>query len=332
VYNKIKIKIGVYYTEMENCIYCEKLYTKRGISRHRKKCKEIHDISNENIIMEKNKECYIIKLPGDCLRIIRDFLQYRDEFTTYARHYRFFMNISLLCKQFFPIFSLNGESMKNLSALETKEKISRKCANNNYGIDNNELDLIYHEGKKHRHRRDKDKIFIQVKIINAAYKKYGTFYNYQIQKKQREIDEKNRKELAEKEKKMRKEELIQKLREHNLPLREDSTLCYRYIYDNIGEINDVVNTMVEMDFFHKYTNYSNEYYNIQSNYIDFQRSMSFGDYYYLTSDDKKRISNMAKKSCLEKWCSTISSYDIAIKYPHLPITLHENVRRIMEKI
>ena len=71
---------------MEKCIYCEKSYTKKGISRHRNKCKETYN-NNEMISSEQKKECYIIKLPGDCLHIISDFLQYRDEFTTYARYY-----------------------------------------------------------------------------------------------------------------------------------------------------------------------------------------------------------------------------------------------------
>ena len=51
-----------------------------------------------------------------------------------------------------------------------------------------------------------------------------------------------------------------------------------YIYENIGNPEEIVTIMVEMNFYFSCTNYSNLIYNYTSNYVDNARSYSFGYY------------------------------------------------------
>lgn len=58
--------------------------------------------------------------------------------------------------------------------------------------------------------------------------------------------------------------LYNRLQEHNLKIRDDSELCKNYIDNNDGNIDDVVDMMIEMNWFCKYTNYNNYYRNIDT--------------------------------------------------------------------
>jgi len=118
------------------------------------------------------------------------------------------------------------------------------------------------------------------------------------------------------------------LREHNLALRDDSTLCNKYIENNIGDVNEIVTIMVEMDFYFKYTQYSNILYNQRSNYIDNERSYRYYDWDYyitLTSKDKTMLSTSAKKEALKLWCNKRKDCDDAISQPYLPRSLRDKV-------
>lgn len=63
----------------------------------------------------------------------------------------------------------------------------------------------------------------------------------------------------EKAKADRKSALIAKLSEYNLVLRNDSRVCNRFIESNIGDINEVVRIMREMNWFYTKTNYPRVY-------------------------------------------------------------------------
>ena len=58
--------------------------------------------------------------------------------------------------------------------------------------------------------------------------------------------------------KLRTEELTNLLNEYGCKLRSDSRLCSDYI-KNGGDVNYVVRTMIEMNFYFNFTNYADEY-------------------------------------------------------------------------
>jgi hypothetical protein len=74
----------------------------------------------------------------------------------------------------------------------------------------------------------------------------------------------------------RKKELIKRLEERNLVLRNDSTYCSEYIYENKRNINEVLNMVEEMNFFYTKTGYPqilrNIYRENRDYYIDFSES------------------------------------------------------------
>lgn len=68
---------------------------------------------------------------------------------------------------------------------------------------------------------------------------------------QKYIEEKHQREIEE-----RKNILIDKLAAHGLQLRDDSVLCNSYIDRGRGDLNKIVKTMKEMDWYYKNTDYS----------------------------------------------------------------------------
>ena len=59
---------------MEKCIYCNKVFTKRGVKRHTNKC-------NKGV----NIQSYITinSLPYDCINIIREYLLHKETYIKY---------------------------------------------------------------------------------------------------------------------------------------------------------------------------------------------------------------------------------------------------------
>lgn len=56
-------------------------------------------------------------------------------------------------------------------------------------------------------------------------------------------------------KKERKDELTEELNKFGLNLREDSILCRKYIQQDEGDLEDIVERMCEMKYLHEYTNF-----------------------------------------------------------------------------
>ena len=75
---------------------------------------------------------------------------------------------------------------------------------------------------------------------------------YQEKKKQRSI---KRQETIDNARQQRQEELETKLHQRGLELRSDSRLCDAYIDHGKGNVDEIVNIMHEMDFYHQHTEY-----------------------------------------------------------------------------
>lgn len=120
----------------------------------------------------------------------------------------------------------------------------------------------------------------------------------------------------------RKNNLIIELKKNGLKLRNDSEICQKYIDNNEYDLDYVVNTMVEMNFYYSYTNYSNI----------FQEEKREADRYYDSDEgryvyDYIEVSNISKQRALTKWCSKYSSYEIAIENNVLPKSLYNKVEQ-----
>ena len=104
--------------------------------------------------------------------------------------------------------------------------------------------------------------------------------------------------LSNKQKK--RECLKNELNKYNLKIRNDSVLCDNFIEgDDTYTLNELVNIMVEMDWYYKYTNYSKIIKNLYNEF--FYKQRSYGYYDELNEYDKMEISKNAKKISLEQW-------------------------------
>lgn len=307
---------------MENCIYCDKIFTKRGVKRHTNKC------NKKSPTPIKNNKSYnsnaIFVLPDDCLRIIQEFLLCNEMYNTHKRFFSIHLNYALSCKIFYSIFLLDSKKYQLLYNEEINTKIDRRKSSYMYGLTDNDLDIIY-GNKKHRQIRQRDKIYQLDKIMDFSCNKYGSYNNYIDEKNRIELEKKKQKEIKLLEIKQREEQIIELLKQHNLLLRDDSTLCYGFIENNIGDVTEIVTIMVEMDFYFKYTNYSSIFYDYKSNYI--YNARSYNNYYYsLSNEEKNKLSKSSKKEALKGWCMKQKKYDDAINQKYLPKSLHDKIK------
>lgn len=102
----------------------------------------------------------------------------------------------------------------------------------------------------------------------------------------------------------RKKELIFELGKHNVNFRDDSELCKKYICGSETDINYVVNTMVEMEFYFKETMYrqiykkdKSEAKHINSNWDDDKeeslrtraKEKAFKNYHFRHKNNKEKM-------------------------------------------
>lgn len=307
---------------------CKELGLKKYKSK--KKAELIKLIENyENNLIKLENRINIDKLPYELLVIIKDYLNIKDIFYSAKIYFRIQSNYSLVCKSMYNVFMLNSKEYEKMSINESKKLINRKECINIYGISENELDIIY-GNKIHRNFNQKTFIYNMVNVMELSYKKYGDYDNYIKIKKLKELEQKIYQENIEKEINNRKLMLISMLKKHNLQLRNDSLLCYNYIQNNIGDPEEIVKIMVEMDFYFKHTDYSNVISSFTSNYIDYRKHYIYDDYGYfdinLSQNEKNNLSEQAKKEALKKWCKNKLDYNNALSDNKLPLSLYDKVK------
>jgi hypothetical protein len=307
---------------------CKELGLKKYKSK--KKAELIKLIENhENNLTKLENRINIDKLPYELLVIIKDYLNIKDIYYSAKIYFRIQSNYSLVCKSMYNVFMLNSKEYENTSINESKKLINRKECINIYGISENELDIIY-GSKSHRNFRQKTVIYNMVNVMELSHKKYGDYDNYIKIKKLKELEQKIYQENIIKEINNRELLLISMLKKHNLQLRDDSLLCNNYIQNNIGDPEEIVKIMVEMDFYFKYTDYSDLIYEYTSNYIDYRKHYIYDDYGYfnikLSQKEKNNLSEQAKKEALNQWCKNKLDYNNALSDNKLPLSLYDKVK------
>lgn len=230
-----------------------------------------------------------------------------------------------------------------------KEKILRnnllknKLQSNNYentdisnkylnSIDNISLEDAYNSIRELKFRKQNIKVVFTENNIdynsNINLHNEGVMMNNYIYKNNIDINEVVKFIVDKIE---RKQLLIDKLKQNGLKLRNDSELCSKYINNNDNSLEYVVNTMIEMDFYFKYTEYSSEfnkekphkYYNNNYNKYGYDDD-DYCNYDYILA------SSNAKNNALHKWCKKYNSYEEALNHK-LPISLYDKVLKIFEK-
>jgi hypothetical protein len=307
---------------------CKELGLKKYKSK--KKAELIKLIENhENNLTKLENRINIDKLPYELLVIIKDYLNIKDIYYSAKIYFRIQSNYSLVCKSMYNVFMLNSKEYENTSINESKKLINRKECINIYGISENELDIIY-GSKSHRNFRQKTVIYNMVNVMELSHKKYGDYDNYIKIKKLKELEQKIYQENIIKEINNRELLLISMLKKHNLQLRDDSLLCNNYIQNNIGDPEEIVKIMVEMDFYFKYTDYSDLIYEYTSNYIDYRKHYIYDDYGYfnikLSQKEKNNLSEQAKKEALKEWCKNKLDYNNTLSNNKLPLSLYDKVK------
>jgi hypothetical protein len=101
-------------------------------------------------------------------------------------------------------------------------------------------------------------------------------------------------------------------------LRYDSRLCNNYVDNGIGDINEIVNIMVEMKFYINHTSYFDK---IECEIMQSLRN----DGYY----NRDHESYLAKGKALHAWCKQYKNSN-DINYDILPNTLHQTAYNIVQ--
>ena len=116
-------------------------------------------------------------------------------------------------------------------------------------------------------------------------------------------------------------------------MRNDSDICNEYINFNKRSLEEVVNIMIEMNFYFTYTSYRGYCKSIRRNYSYKEYDdEDYGYYHYECSLDKYEISMKAKNIALNDYFYKFNSYDEAILDNRIPIILHDTVKNIMVEI
>jgi hypothetical protein len=101
------------------------------------------------------------------------------------------------------------------------------------------------------------------------------------------------------EQKNRKAELVKKLEDKGLQLRDDSKLCKQYIKHGEGNLQYIVDVMEEMDWFYKNTKYAKFYKEAKDReYEDWRSYRSWGESFEY---DSTEISEIAKKNAISDY-------------------------------
>ena len=112
------------------------------------------------------------------------------------------------------------------------------------------------------------------------------------------------------------------LEENGCILRNDSVLCKRYI-DNIFksscDVHEIVDTMVEMKFFHEHTSYKRILDNLYDNLYNYKYSDDYEDDYYSKRINNIDLSKRAKDTALKLWLKNTDKS--SEKYKLLPRSL-----------
>ncbi len=157
------------------------------------------------------------------------------------------------------------------------DKITMTNAKKIYRLNDTDLQELDLEIKTNPHKRSLAMyLYNKNDIINVFKQKYDLNSNYDVQQKIKEIEE-TKKERAEKRlmnsmnaKIMRKNELVERMKQYKLVIRNDSKLCKGYIDGTITEysVDDIVKRMCQMKYLYDYADIQSAFSKAYEEYND----------------------------------------------------------------
>ena len=171
-----------------NCIYCLKEYTFRGIKKHHSFCKVKKEVEHQKKYDDEkikincdeykvaNKNDYLNNIPEDCLRVIFDFYNGKDEFTTSKRVCRNLFRVAVTCKRLYKIFK-PPISLYKSHLVELKNKLYQTYAKKIYKLTDKDIECVKCENKYMY--QTNCKLYLTVDILDKCLDKYGSHENFE---------------------------------------------------------------------------------------------------------------------------------------------------------
>ena len=165
---------------------------------------------------------------------------------------------SVLFRDFFGIigFSSHTELVEKVKR-EKETKITKTMAMQKYHLTDKDLVGLDHELCTNPRFRSSApmKLFFLLHIVRASIRKWGSKSNMETTLAIKEERARQRRVTKASRENKRRNDLVKALRGRGLALRGDSRVCEEFIVKGKRKLDEVVDTMEEMKFFHEHTNY-----------------------------------------------------------------------------
>lgn len=203
-------------------------------------------------------------VPLDCVRSIFEMALDKDDYWSLTEFIRVYTDLRCLCKTFAETLTwefitdlLCVQDIQNTPLHEKPITYTKTQAKSIFSLTEKDLENVPCTEKQNPRFKSAHpmKLYSSTVLIQKAKEKFGSkrlLLEYQEKKKQRSI---KRQETVENARHQRQEELERKLHQRGLALRSDSRLCDAYIDHGKGNVEEIVNIMHEMDFYHQHTEY-----------------------------------------------------------------------------
>lgn len=159
---------------LKKCNYCLKNFTIKGIKKHILICKSKIDIKINNIeIIENHNKIinfndYLNIIPDDCLKIIFNFYNQYDHFTTCKRLNKNLYYPAITCKRLYQIFN-PPIGLEYSYILESKNKIFYSDIIEKYYLNDNDLSNIENQNIK---------LYKKIDIMEICINKYESYQKF----------------------------------------------------------------------------------------------------------------------------------------------------------
>jgi len=255
---------------MIKCHNCQKDYKKNGLTRHLSYCLKKKILNSEKKEIKPSEiitNNYFDRMPDDIMLIIHSYIIENsskiDKFTPIASYYKNIIDISLISKRFYFLFSYNffAEELKKSIISSIKEQndknICKKTAKSIYPLKDIELenDIQYKLVKNPYYRCAAPmKIYREIDILNFLRSKYGSYTQYLKLIVMNDIERKKRtdkKKELEIKRKIKYDALFKKYNLLPIDNNNNSNTLYDKYYDYIVNIRPSF-SIIEKEVISKY--------------------------------------------------------------------------------
>lgn len=321
-----------------NCIYCLKEYTFRGIKKHHSFCKVKKEVEHQKKYDDEkikincdeykvaNKNDYLNNIPEDCLRVIFDFYNGKDEFTTSKRVCRNLFRVAVTCKRLYKIFK-PPISLYKSHLVELKNKLYQTYAKKIYKLTDKDIECVKCENKYMY--QTNCKLYLTVDILDKCLDKYGSHENFENILKLKKI----KKEKSEIKVSLLKEN--RRIKYNNLFIKYDllhgNTYYEFFDYIQYGtpslsiieeELNHIIDKRERYKLLYSLLNNNNLTYestNIVDDYINTNKYSLEEAYQTIFEINKKKkdLVNFYNEYKIDAWANINNSYTKKYVYENL---------------